>query len=525
MTNTTRRGKKWSEFSKATTVTGSATLNFEESGQNKTITVDNFASQLQLADLVVAGVGVPVLEIAGSTSNIRSLESTGGMDISVGPQNNIQLRVDLSNGVSGGAEVLVDPLASPIVARTLIAGSGISLGQSGDIIQIATSGAPSPTNIVVVNSLSDFPTPVGDVITLADSTVYFLSGSIDILGNRFVAGDNTLITGSTTFIDGIVSTTTGDLFSTVDGVDFGLRDFFIDAPMSEVFSMSAPTPKTGRFSVDRVNVLACDSIGIVNNYALLLLTFMGIEQTTTTGLTVSGSNAVINIDSVLVSDFIGTMFDLNGSTSDVINIENTTIISTNPANIIIDGLPNSGNINAGGAGVLRAINILGAFTSTGNINSSDISWEFSGSNVLQDSNSVGLASMSINNVQTPIIDSVPVKVAGVWVIQSDSRFTVDTTGRITYIGNKPLLSGVMATFTVQKLGGGTEAYVFNIALNGSILLAAQASLSTDSTRDGNLAITFNQQMVNGDYIELFATGILTSNNVIVYSANLNVRGI
>ena len=524
MTNTTRRGKKWSEFNKATTVTGAATLNFEEGGQNKTITVDNFASQLQLADLVVAGVGVPVLEIAGATSNIRSLESAGGMDISVGPQNNIQLRVDLSNGISGGANVLVDPLASPIVARTIQGAGDISVTQSGDVLTIQGSATPLPTKTKLINVLADFPAPVLGVITLEADTVYLLGDTIDILGNVFTTGDNTVVTSQSSFVAGLVGTASGALFTDLIGGSFGLSNISIDTPNADIFNFSSPTPKTGIFSIDRVQVVSCNSIGSVNNFGIVLITILGVTSAATNGIVLSGSNSVINLDSILVSSFTGTMFDLNGSTADVINIENTTVISGNPANVILDGLPNGGNINAGGSGTFRAVNVLGPFTSTGNIVSSDIVWEFSSSNVIPASQNVGLNTMPTNAVSTTIVDGVPVLIAGTWTPTTLSRFTGTAAGRLTYVGNKLEVFLIDATFSVSKAGAGTDGYLIQVFKNG--LAVPEMSINRSMAGSGSsaaLAISSAINMNTNDYIEMFVTGLGTTDALVFTSCNLRAK--
>jgi len=51
-------------------------------------------------------------------------------------------------------------------------------------------------NFVVVKTLSDFPTPVANVITLLNDTTYFVTAEIDTLGNSFVLGDGTVIKGT-----------------------------------------------------------------------------------------------------------------------------------------------------------------------------------------------------------------------------------------------------------------------------------------------------------------------------------------
>ena len=50
-------------------------------------------------------------------------------------------------------------------------------------------------SIVFVNSKSDFPTAVAGVITLLDNYTYFITTTVDLLGDRLVCGINTTIIG------------------------------------------------------------------------------------------------------------------------------------------------------------------------------------------------------------------------------------------------------------------------------------------------------------------------------------------
>jgi hypothetical protein len=520
-----KSGRKWSEFGVQTTTSGSASINIEDGGQNKTITVDDFMSQYPaVGEMLVGGVGVPVLEVAGATNTIRSLESTGGLSISVGPTNNILLGSAIENGSQGGAEVFVDDAATPLVARTFQGGGGISVTQSGEVVTVQGTIEPQPTKRVLVNTLNDFPAPVLNVITLEDDTVYYLGDFIDIGINTFVAGNNTVITSDSSFVAGLTGTASGALFTDLVGGNFSISSVKINTPNSDIFNLSSPTPMTGVFSIDRVQVESCNSIGLVNNFNTVLITIFGVDSTATNGIVLSGSNAIINLDSILVSDFNGTMFDLNGSTATVINIENTTVVSNNPANIVLDGLPNSGNINPGGAGTFRAVNVVGAFTSLGNILPSDVRWDFSTSNIIPDSQNIGLNAMPTNAVETPVLDGLPTLVSGTWTAGALSRFTATAAGRLTYVGSKAEIFLIDATFAVSKAGSGTDEYRIEVFKNG--VAVPEISIVRSLVGGGSsaaLAISSAVSLNTNDYIELFVTGIGTTDGLVFSSVNLRAQ--
>lgn len=68
-------------------------------------------------------------------------------------------------------------------------------------------------NVVLVASLADFPTPVANVITLADNTSYEISGTIDISPNRIVCGTKNIIRGLDRSNDILTSNTAGALIT------------------------------------------------------------------------------------------------------------------------------------------------------------------------------------------------------------------------------------------------------------------------------------------------------------------------
>ena len=73
-----------------------------------------------------------------------------------------------------------------------------------------------PTKQKTIKSLSDFPTPVSNVITLPDSVSYLINGTVDIGVNRFSCGVKNSFIGQDRVNDKLISTTTGTMF-TMDG--------------------------------------------------------------------------------------------------------------------------------------------------------------------------------------------------------------------------------------------------------------------------------------------------------------------
>jgi len=63
--------------------------------------------------------------------------------------------------------------------------------------------------LITVHELEHLPTPVSNVITLADNTTYLFLGTVDLLGNRLVGGQNTTLIGESSEVSRITSTGLG----------------------------------------------------------------------------------------------------------------------------------------------------------------------------------------------------------------------------------------------------------------------------------------------------------------------------
>jgi hypothetical protein len=132
--------------------------------------------------------------------------------------------------------------------------------------------------------------------------------------------------------------------------------------------------------------------------------------------------------------------------------------------------------------------------------------------------------MATNATATSVLNGTPVLIAGIWSAGQQSRFTVSTAGRITYIGTKAVLVEIGSTFAVTKSGGGTDSYIFNIGKNGTIIPEAVMTRTIAAGTEAALSIVSAISMSTGDFIELFVTGDGTTDNVTLQSANILAQG-
>ena len=326
-------------------------------------------------------------------------------------------------------------------------------------------------NQVVINRLEDFPEPVGGVITLEDNTDYVIGDSnVDVGVNRFVVGVNCVITGSPG-PSVLLSSTTGDLFTGTDVNLFTIRDCVVSASNATILNFTdSVSPRTSIISVNNSEIrLAAklaemeDIRGLVVDGTLINSSDQGIEMI--------GFNTAVRIrDSVFgTTSATSKAIDFGTSTQDVILLTENTFIGPS-GSIGISGLVSSGNINSGNIARVSGSEFLGAITTLENITVDDIRWSFESNAAIADSNPDAMLTLNSNAAATPIsAANTPVKVVGSWTTERLSQFSSDATGRVTYLGERPLTTPIDATLSVETAGFGTDSVTAYIALNGTII--------------------------------------------------------
>jgi len=169
--------KKKSNFPVNATIPAGSLIDFVYNGVNYSITDTNFYAALGVTGTMSqAGdpTAVPVLDVAGSDNQIRNIEAGSGIAASVSPQNGITLEHNFSQDTT--QVPLVDDMAadSPVFG-SLLAGTGMSIVKTGNVIKLSATGVLPATKAVAVNSLSDFPAASGGVITLLAGYAYVIS--------------------------------------------------------------------------------------------------------------------------------------------------------------------------------------------------------------------------------------------------------------------------------------------------------------------------------------------------------------
>ena len=124
--------------------------------------------------------------------------------------------------------------------------------------------------------------------------------------------------------------------------------------------------------------------------------------------------------------------------------------------------------------------------------------------------------MQGNSTATTIgTQGTAVKVAGTWVVQTESNFTGNTTGRLTYTGSTTEVVSANVSITFSHAGSGTDNLAVYIAKNGSVLTASKLTRAVTGSAIGNVGTFFNVSMATSDYLEVFVANDSDTSDITV----------
>lgn len=393
-------------------------------------------------------------------------------------------------------------------------------------VPVTTGASPSRANLVLVKVKADFPVPSGGIITLANNVDYEINGFIDLTGDRLVLNGSNTVFGLNPRLDIL---TTNNALALISGVDSGviLDNVTFNNAGGPLFDMEDTAGNEGVHSFFITDSVMDGATGIGNFENLLIVDFQrNAAQNLTNGATFSGSsNVALRITGNLLGNTVtGTIVDLGTSVFDAISIDHN-FIQSSAGLVFLDGVTNSGNIAASGQGsIVSNITFGGNIPTVNNITSGDLRWSFQGNNNAPDSIALGSLSMSGNAVATATTTTgQDVKVAGTTIEGNVERFTMIANNRLDYDGGKVIKPSLFYTVSAVKAGGAAATYSFTIYKNGSAISGSTMPIELKNTAV-SLAVSIDELMVNGDFIELFVSNDDGTDTVTITDMQCIIRG-
>lgn len=517
-------GIKKRNFTAQTAIPSDATLDFVYNGSNIKITYTDIVAGLSVTGSIVSTTEsgtTPVLDQAGSVNTIRALKEGTGIGLAVTGEGSIEISTSFTVDTTGAP--VFNTATTPTTVRSLTAGDGITIGFDANTIQVsATGGAGVAGKTIQINSMSDFPDPVGGVITLSDDTFYSVNNDLST-SNRFVLGDQTKVGSVGSSIITLTYTGTATLFTSVDGSNT-LSGMTIDCSLGTLLDWSDTVGNTHRLSLFDVNV-TCNSIGTHDNGRVLFVED-SVFICTTDGITMSN---VVTTDNILMttSSFVmtaGTALDLGTAVFASVRLQ-TVQFSLSLGSTGISGTTASGNIdNLGGLGRLDGLTFFGTGTPLNNISSADDLWYMSGNYPIKNTRSDGLVSMNTNAVETVIVAAnTPVKVAGLWTVEIESQFTATTDGRLTYTGATPQNMPIAASIRLNQVGPGADTLAAYYSINGTIVGSSESPIVDAAVNEHTIPVAWQHAFEPNDYVEIWVENQTDTSNIIADKAVFRVN--
>lgn len=184
-------------------------------------------------------------------------------------------------------------------------------------------------NYQVIKSVSDFPTPVGDVITLADYTTYLINGTVDIGTNRIEVGIKNTITGLDRQNDILTSSTTGTMFTMDNSVTPKQTLIFDNLTLKATAGtlISATGGSTDQVTFITVTVSETLTGGTFSGVAFSMRTSSLSSAFSVGGFTFTGTNQAITLRDSTVSNNTGTAFDATSATFSTIRMSRNYVLT------------------------------------------------------------------------------------------------------------------------------------------------------------------------------------------------------
>ena len=511
-------GRKISQFLAQTSIPSDAEITYISGNTNYRITLADFLSSIGVTGTIVqdgAVTGTPILNTAGSVNNIRNLEPGSGIKTSVSPENGATIEHNFSEDIVG-VKLITDLTADSPIFRSLVAGSGINISGSGDEIQVALSAVPVSTKTVIVNDINDFPAAVSGVITLADDTEYAVRNDIST-ANRFVLGDNCVLTGSDAAVITLAYTGSGIMFTSLNKT-WTLANITISCTSGTFIDFDGTS--TEIFQI-RNSVVIADTLGTIDDFSGIH--FDDLQLTVATnGFLFGGTNGVILLEANLTTIGAGTLYDLGTATFGSFSVTDA-FVTLNGTSVFMDGAASSANIDVGGLGSVHNCRFFGAGTPLQTIDPNDLRWQFFINDDIDDTHKDCLMSQISNVTETVItVASTPVKLAGTWTDEESQQFTTDATGKMTYVGVKDIDLNVDMSFSGAPVSGTNKDITFYVAKNGSVVTNSGAANRISAGSIARTSLMWRIPLSTNDYIEAFVENNTDTINVLITDAVMRV---
>ena len=379
---------------------------------------------------------------------------------------------------------------------------------------------PGGSNTVAVNSASDFPAAVTGVITLADNTVYVISGTISI-SDTLTPGTGSSIVSLESHSNELIYTGTGSMFKGVNK-SLHVTGLSVRCATGTLLDFTDTAPlKDSVIEFVNVEFTQTKHVGLCTDIKQLRYFACVYDDIITTGHTFAG-----DIEQVFAgaSDFVmnaaSPVFDLGSATFDLMWSTDFQVKLLNAGATFVTGLASGANINVSGTGQLVNGLYLGTGSALSGVTADDLLWFFHNNSTIANTAPDAVIYMVNNATETVIsTQNVPVPVLGTFSEHRASHFSTTAAGRITYLGMQDHRTTISASLSAKTASGADKDITVYVALNGSIIANSAISNNAKLATKNNTVMIWKDVMTTNDYIEIWVENNDDTANILVEDIN------
>jgi hypothetical protein len=384
--------------------------------------------------------------------------------------------------------------------------------------------------IEFVDKLEDFPDPVSGVITLGDAKTYFITTTVDLAGNRLVAGNNTTIIGGSS--ENCILKSTGLAASTAlltSQYSLPMRNLTLTHGTAvDLNGSGTPTAALDWFGV---NFVDCNSsgggsgVGTIQNYSNFIMSDCALLNSS--GMTFNGSIGTVGFVQCLFSG-VAAQTTLNfPSTLTItrrIRVTYSSFVAFGGATAI--NVSTSAVIPVEGY-ILDTVNFSGGATYTAGVQFNDNKALFTNCKGVGNSAEIGQAYYTNNTTQNGIATTgVFEKIEGVTTASSVNQKFSHTNNRLTYTGGITRSFRVTASCSANSVVTNNVTILVRAAKNGITIAESESQAATSASgRNENFYSQAIVELATNNYLEVWIANATNANNLLVTELNMIVEAL
>ena len=372
---------------------------------------------------------------------------------------------------------------------------------------------------VFVNTINDLPEPVGGVITLADNVTYFITSTIDLLGDRLVCGQNTTIIGGSSENCRIKSTGLTDALIT-SNYSLPIRNITIEANLA--LDLDATGNSNQALDWFGVNFTDCAVIGTVKSYSNFIATDCAVLNSA--NWTFDGTIGTIG--------FTQTIFDGRSGQTTIVFPSTLTVtrrIRFNSCPFVV--LAGETGINLSTSATIPVEgyrchfgDFSGGGTYLAGVSSTDNKALFSETRGVLNSAAIANYYMVNNATLTDIVtQNVAVKIAGTTTPGALAQKFTFTDNRATYVGAITRDFKVSAVLTVVAATSNKQIGLYIRKTNTLVTESEQYVTTNANSRAEAITIQSFVNLSTNDYIEIWVENDTDNTDVTISFLNVIIE--